>query len=494
MRSFGAGFQAVQGRQDLQRKEQQQQAQQSFENQQKAAMTSAQTSMLTHQVASMALDDRIKGTKASVEDSDRMNKFMEMVSAGGEGTRYLNHFGSFAEVMKAFKDDPTLHDSHAQGQIVAIPHVEADGTINGVDAAYVTKDWQNSKTDKAYTFTVPRLVDGKMQDTSFTIEKGQTTNDAIMKLMQGQSADDLKKKQVDIEQQKANTEATRAKAEDAQAYADAKKLGIEGDLTKAELDYFKEHGELPGKENTKADAKEQEQKDWGPDGYKGYKSWHKEMVEPNLAIEKTYQLADRAYQQFKAAQAKGQRLPTGAPAMMELASHIGTTFGGQKGSRQTQALIEGHVHARGAMDNLQVMFNKLSNGDPLSDQQWDAFHDLITQARNETWRDTLDDAKALQKPFDKIPIPDDVAQSYQAREAAKNPPAAAPQAGGGGAAPPQQGGVRVLPQGFLGQTPPKPNPNAQPPNPNATHQVLNKRDGQYHWLSADSRTDYGVVR
>jgi hypothetical protein len=48
-------------------------------------------------------------------------------------------------------------------------------------------------------------------------------------------------------------------------------------------------------------------------------------------------------------------------------------------------MIEQHLGARSVSDDAVVAWNKIVNGDDLSPKQWDAFHDLIGQARREKW-------------------------------------------------------------------------------------------------------------
>lgn len=239
MRAFGAGEQASVADVQRQQAAQRTQAQQTFENQQKAALNSANVSMLTTQVAKATYDLGRAKVQASVEDTDRMTKFMSMINEGGEGTRYLNHFPTIQDAQAAFRADPSLHDAHAQGQLVAVPHVGADGQVDGVDAAYVTKDWMDRKIDKDFTFTTQQYKDGKVQDISFTVPKGSKTNGEIMQLQMGQAKDSMDEHRKNITTQSEvelrGAQVGEAKGRTAEAYASAGKqraetaaLGAEG--------------------------------------------------------------------------------------------------------------------------------------------------------------------------------------------------------------------------------------------------------------------------
>ena len=54
----------------------------------------------------------------------------------------------FASAMESAKNMPQLHDHQAKGEVVGIPHVNADGKIDGMHYALVTPDWLNAKTTK----------------------------------------------------------------------------------------------------------------------------------------------------------------------------------------------------------------------------------------------------------------------------------------------------------------------------------------------------------
>lgn len=106
-------------------------------------------------------------------------------------------------------------------------------------------------------------------------------------------------------------------------------------------------------------------------------------------IDKTYvkpaQDTEKSYQMFMEAYNNRNNAKTGAESMLALSTHLATTFGNVKGSRVTKDMIQEHLGARGISDSALVAVQKLSNGDVLSPDQWDAFKSLISNSRKLSW-------------------------------------------------------------------------------------------------------------
>jgi hypothetical protein len=126
-------------------------------------------------------------------------------------------------------------------------------------------------------------------------------------------------------------------------------------------------------------------------------------VKPAEDIEKSYQMMNGAYNEYKAAKAQGKELPTGAQSMLALSSHLQTTFGNVKGARVTKEMIQHHLGARSITDDMRVAFQKLQDGDVLSPQQWDAFHELIGNSRKLSWQTAVKEADRKKIPVDFLP-------------------------------------------------------------------------------------------
>lgn len=129
----------------------------------------------------------------------------------------------------------------------------------------------------------------------------------------------------------------------------------------------------------------------------------KAYVQPAETVEKSYQMMNNAYNDYKAAAAQGKTLPTGAESMLALSTHLSTTFGNVKGARITKDMIEHHLGARSISDSAQVAIQKLTNGDVLSPDQWDAFHKLIGESRKLSWETATKEANRKQIPIDFLP-------------------------------------------------------------------------------------------
>lgn len=112
----------------------------------------------------------------------------------------------------------------------------------------------------------------------------------------------------------------------------------------------------------------------------------KTYVKPANDVEKSYQMFMDAYNNRNNAK-------TGAESMLALSTHLTTTFGNVKGARITKDMIEHHLGARNISDSAQVAIQKLTTGDVLSANQWDAFKGLISQSRNLSWDTVQKEAK-----------------------------------------------------------------------------------------------------
>jgi hypothetical protein len=114
-------------------------------------------------------------------------------------------------------------------------------------------------------------------------------------------------------------------------------------------------------------------------------------------------MMQHAYDEYQQARAQEQELPTGAQSMLALSSHLATTFGNVKGSGITKDMIAEHLGARSVSDAAQVAVQKLTNGDVLSPAQWDAFHDLISQPRQLSWRTAVKEGQRKGVAIDFLP-------------------------------------------------------------------------------------------
>jgi hypothetical protein len=155
------------------------------------------------------------------------------------------------------------------------------------------------------------------------------------------------------------------------------------------------------------------------DNEKAINAHDKAYVQPAEQVEKSYQMMNQAYNEYQGAAAQGKDLPTGAQSMVALSTHLATTFGNVKGSRITKDMIQEHLGARSVSDAATVAIQKLTNGDVLSPAQWSAFHDLLSNSRNLSWKTATTEAqrKAIPTNF----LPPDLANLGQANTAPSSP-------------------------------------------------------------------------
>ncbi len=147
-------------------------------------------------------------------------------------------------------------------------------------------------------------------------------------------------------------------------------------------------------------------------------NFEKAYEKPAEDVDRSTAMSNAVYDEYKAAQAKGETLPTGAQSMVALSQHLQTTFGTVKGARVTKDMIQHHLGARSVSDDVRVAFQKLNDGDPLSPSQWEAFHDLINQSRKEQWTIAAKEGKRAKVPMDYVP-PDLLKQGVGAPEGFK---------------------------------------------------------------------------
>lgn len=107
---------------------------------------------------------------------------------------------------------------------------------------------------------------------------------------------------------------------------------------------------------------------------------------------------EKSYQMFQDAYANRNDAKSGASSMLALSQHLATTFGSVKGSRVTKDMIQHHLGARSVSDSAQVAVQKLTNGDVLSPSQWNDFNSLISDARSQTWKNTVSLAHSMGLP------------------------------------------------------------------------------------------------
>jgi hypothetical protein len=393
-------------------------ADQDFEENQRAMTSQAQRSLLSHQVAESTFRLGRDQVTAAAEDAERETNFEKVIQAGGQGSRDMGVFPDFPSVIKAFKEAPELHDHQAGGRMVAIPHINGKGNVDGVRVALVTPTWLESKINRDLPIVTRTYKDGKVQEQTFTVPAGSLTGAEYTSMVQAQSQQSLEN-WTKVQDAKAHTTAAGAQATDAAENVKKTPSEIAKNEAQAALDNAKAAATANGGEV-----------DWGPGGDKGFNSWHKTTVTPALQAELTYRLASNVYNEYQALRKKGKDFPTGAQSVQMLSYHMANTFGNVKGARITKDMIAQHLGARGASDSALTAVQRIVDGDQLSPAQWDAYFSMVGQNRDETWRSVLDDAQSLGRPLDYIAFPQDLRQRWGLGPGHVGPPSEHPQQGG----------------------------------------------------------------
>lgn len=431
----GVGFAAAEQRQIEANKRNQALSQQEFENQQKAALTNANTSMLAAQTARATWDLQNDKVKASVEDMQRESEFSAMIAKGGAGSRYLGQFKTFADANADFQKERSLHGNLAQGQIALCPHINENGMVDGVQAAVVTPQWLDAKTTEDHVLR-QQYWDPEKNDyvtKTQTAAAGDISNREWLQSFMSEGKDSMVAHHDELQSQELVAQTKNQLAEIPMKAAQAADAWSQVADRQADTALKNAKAANVG---TEADPDV-----WGPGGYKTYQQWYMKAITPAQQTENSYQVAKQAYDQYKALAAQGKYFPTGAESMQLLSKHIQTTFGQVKGGKVTQAMIMEHLGARSVTDDMRVAVNKLYNNDKLSPAQWDAFFSMIKETRDQQWMSVYSDATNLQKPVTHVPIPNDLRATWGLPQqdipgVTNKPPATQP---AGGAAPPAAG-------------------------------------------------------
>jgi hypothetical protein len=229
-RAAGAGLNAGMASGDKITDQKKAQAQQDFDNEQKAMVAKAQTQALTYQGAVQNFQLSRMQVQAHQEDIDRENSFVKLIQGGGDGSQDLGVAKSFADVIQMHKDMPGLMTQNAHGNVVQTAHVNSEGQFDGTRFALVTPEWKAAKLDHDATFYTlqPSTEVGKpAQIIKQTVKAGSMTNGDFTNAQTASSNEILKWQQDQHkEEHQDKIDASTVKknlAESAQAYAAADK-------------------------------------------------------------------------------------------------------------------------------------------------------------------------------------------------------------------------------------------------------------------------------
>ena len=126
IRGAGAGIAAGMNLARQREAQGREQANEDYEEQQKAAVQQANIALLTHQNSKAIFDLQNAKIEASVQDAERESKFDQIIVDGGGGSTDLGVFFKPEDVYSAVKNNPELAKHQADGRIIHIPHVVTD--------------------------------------------------------------------------------------------------------------------------------------------------------------------------------------------------------------------------------------------------------------------------------------------------------------------------------------------------------------------------------
>jgi hypothetical protein len=398
-------------------------------------MDNANIAHIGQETLKLTFDNKLAHAQALQGQSENEYQWNQRFLEAGDDSRDMGLFPNVKAAMDYANKQPEAHAEHALGQNFYPVHINEDGEIDGVHGYWFAPGYLDQKIDQPLKYY--QLVKGKNPDDLPSLEEsGEIVKGTTRKAAFAQQA---QQNQLAL---KAYTDIidARTKAADEQRKQDLapyekKKTIAETNLADAEAD--KARNPAP----TAAEAREQDAAEYGPGGGRAFATWLRTVVTPAQDVETGYQLASQVHNMFYDANGNFHQPPTGAPAMVLLGQHIRTTLGKNAPALE---MIKQHEGARGLGDDAEVLANKLTSGDPLSQNQIDAFTSLIGDARNQTWDRIFEAAATAGRPLDRIPFPEDYRQKKG-------------QAPGRGSMPQPQPGA-AAPQSRSSASPPAPAP------------------------------------
>ena len=363
------------------------------QNQQKL-MFNANMALLDQRIIAARNDNERSGVTFSQQVQDHTLSFAKTVrEMGGE---FAGSFKNNEEMAQQLQQNKLLQ-AHlgTNGMTVPITTFDSKGIPNGVDAWILPEDKRNQLNGADITIPLmkpdPNNPGKLIEDSPYVIPantmklgdiagaiKSIHDNNNTMTTTAWNALNAVK--ETNLKAQMVPSEIAKNQASAAESAAGANLKTVQAQLAPEALDV--KQGQAVGKNLLYHD---------------------KNYVQPALQAEQSYNLANNAYNDYTAAAAKGQTLPTGAQSMLMLSQHLANTFGTVKGARVTKDMIQEHLGARNITDDMQVAINKLVNGDQLSSNQWGAFHRLIGQARTEKWRTAASEGARLGIPQNYLP-------------------------------------------------------------------------------------------
>jgi hypothetical protein len=342
----------------------------------------------------------VKELQDNIQKSEQDN--LAILSAAGVDVTKLEHI----------TDSSQLTSSHAKqagaGDIFPVPNGEAHAAGEDKAGAYLVPGnvWEQPIKEPV-TITTGWNIDpksGKATPVQTTAQAGTKVGD-LLAIAKGAQMDLAQKQKVivdqaDIKAKQAALEHEQAATAHEEAQTKLTNLQAKQYITDNTPNALGDTGGIDPATGNALTPKEATSR---------YDKFNEKVLEPlQTNTEKSFKMAQNAYAEYQAA---GGHLPTGAQGMLMLSQHLSTTFGNVKGARVTKDMIQEHLGARGVSDSALTAIQRLTNGDPLSPDQWKAFNDLIGQSREYSYDGAIDSArsqglgKSIQAWLPKAPAP-----------------------------------------------------------------------------------------
>lgn len=395
----------IQGGMTAPRQQQQQvldQAQKLNEQNQQKKLFDANMALMDQKIVAGAFDNKTKPVEWAQGQQARNLDMARKLSTDYSGKLIgrAKDMEGIAGIVNGNPDAVAAHAGQNDSIVYPMTHYSPDGTADGVDVWLIPPDYSkrtNEKEERIATTKVDphdptKLLDGEIVipkysmngENLFAARKGYDLQNAQNANIAADNANAAA--QTQLKREALPSENAQREASAAESYAGARFKNVSAELAPRALDI----------------------KDQALQNKNTFGFVQKQVFPLNNTTEKSWQLADQAYNEWANARRQGKTLPTGAQSMTEFAQHIANTFGGVKGVRINKDLIQEHLGATSVSDDAIKAFQRITTGDQLSPNQWNAFHDLIKQARDASWRGVAANARAAQIPASPDWFPQDL--------------------------------------------------------------------------------------
>jgi len=344
------------------------------------------------------------------------------------------------------------------GQVLPISTYK-DGKVVGGQAWYLPEDKRHQLNSVAVDIPFTSVdAKGNTQTQWRHVEPGLMENEQILAAFAG----------AQVQANQATAQGSQMRTSQQHADATTQNAATQASLAPSEIALRGAQAGLANAEARKADVEVEELPEQvrqkGQANNATLNMLENKYVSPARETEKSWQLADKTYQDYQALRKQGKDFPTGAESMLMMSRHLQSTFGQVKGSRVTKDMIAEHFGARSVSDDARAAISHIIDGGRLSPNQWTAFHKLIGESRNASWQEVADAAQARGVDATKY-LPPDLGGPARAITLPGTPGAGpvvtAPQSGGGAAPPPPpKFGDIVQGHKYIGQ------PGSNPADPN----------------------------